>query len=209
MKRKGFVLGGVLLALILIVFYFDFAIVQKVSLIRNGFLDDFFMGITLVSKEITIFLVLTGLFLWESHRRKWVLPLWITLVLSTLISFILKYSVQRLRPYQLEIVSTLPIFQEANHLIWNFSFPSYHALIAFCVVPLLLKEFSKLKYVWITFATLAAFSRVYFGVHFLSDVIAGGVIGCLIGWFVLHTYENWGSKHKIIKRKTLNSLKKF
>jgi membrane-associated phospholipid phosphatase len=42
-------------------------------------------------------------------------------------------------------------------------------------------EFPRLKKFWVVLACLIAFSRVYFGLHFLSDVIIGGVIGYGIG----------------------------
>ena len=186
MKRKNFVLVGFSLIFIFFIsLYFDSEIVNGISLMRNNFLNDFFLGLTFVSSEIVIFFFLTSLFLWRDHKRRWILPLWLTLGISAGISFLLKYSVQRSRPFQLGIVSVLPALEKANHLIWNFSFPSFHAMLVFCAIPILSREFPRLKYVWIGFASLVAFSRVYFGVHFLSDVIAGGVIGLLIGWIVV------------------------
>jgi membrane-associated phospholipid phosphatase len=62
-------------------------------------------------------------------------------------------------------------------------------MLAFCAVPILAKEFPKFKYIWIIFAGLVAFSRVYFGLHFMSDVTAGGLIGLIIGWAVIE-FEN-------------------
>jgi membrane-associated phospholipid phosphatase len=58
-------------------------------------------------------------------------------------------------------------------------------MLAFCAVPILSKEFPKFKHIWIIFASLVAFSRVYFGLHFLSDVIVGGLIGYLVGLIIL------------------------
>ena len=73
-------------------------------------------------------------------------------------------------------------------------------MLAFCAIPFLSKEFPKFKYFWIAFASLIAFSRVYFGVHFLSDVIAGGLIGYLIGWFVLKTEKENKSCEGVYRR---------
>ena len=93
--------------------------------------------------------------------------------------------------------------RKKNYLVWNFSFPSFQAMLAFCAVPILAKEFPRFKYVWIIFAGLVAFSRVYFGVHFLSDVIAGGIIGYLLGIIVvkLEKEKKFGEKiMKILKK---------
>jgi len=62
-------------------------------------------------------------------------------------------------------------------------------MMAFCALPILTKEFPRLKYVWFLLAGLVAFSRVYFGLHFLSDVLAGGLIGYLLGYWVLKSEE--------------------
>ena len=169
---------------------------------RNNFLDNFFMGLTYLSSEIIIFFILTSLFLWQERKRKWILPLWFTFFVSAFVSFLLKFIMQRQRPFQIGIVQTLDILRENSHLIWNFSFPSFQAMLAFCAIPILSKEFPKFKYAWTVFAVLVAFSRVYFGVHFLSDVIAGGLMGYLIGITVVkHEKETkfWEKIYEKIK----------
>ena len=186
--------------LALVSFYFDSEIVKGVFSIRNALFNDFFMGITFVSSEIIIFFVLTSLFLWREHKRRFIFPIWITLGLSALVSFILKSSIQRLRPYQLGLVPVLTVLEKVNHLSWNFSFPSFQAMLVFCAVPILSKEFPRLKYVWIVFASLVAFSRVYFGLHFLSDVIIGGLIGYLLGMIILKTEKDYKFGERIYKK---------
>ena len=200
MRKKVIAIFVFVLLTIFISLYFDSEIVKGVSLIRNGFLNEVFLGLTFISSEIIIFFFLTSLFLWKEHKRKWIIPLWLTLSLSVIISFLLKVSIQRLRPFQLGIVSVLPVLEKSSHLIWNFSFPSFHAMLAFCAIPILSKEFPKLKYIWIIFAGLIAFSRVYFGVHFLSDVIAGGFIGYLLGAIIIKIEKENKFFEKIYKK---------
>ena len=200
MKKKSlFILLLVFLAII-ISLYFDSAIVKGVSFIRNEFLDEFFIGITSIVSGVIIFFILTSLFLWKEHKRRWIIPLWLSLTLSAVVGFLLKILIQRQRPFQLGIVPEIPILQTIGYSTWNFSFPSFQAMLAFCALPILSKEFPRFKYVWIVFAALVAFSRVYFGVHFLSDIIAGGFLGYLIGTLAVKLELDNSFGQKIYKK---------
>ncbi len=190
MKNKNLAILFITLSFAVILsFIFDNLIVQSISKLRNLFLDEVFLGVTFVSSEIIIFFSLTTLFLWREHKRKWILPLWLTLFFSAVLSFILKIMIQRARPFQLNLVSIPEMFISKSYELWNFSFPSFQAMLVFSALPILSKEFRKIKWIWIVFAVLVAFSRVYFGVHFLSDVILGGILGYLIGMFVIKLEE--------------------
>lgn len=180
-ERNQVVKISIVVFLIVISLYFDRDISKGILLIQNNTLTDFFLGITQASSAIIIFFFLTSLFLWQDNKRKWILPLWVSLISSAAVSFILKFSIKRLRPYQLGITNILPVLEKASHVVWNFSFPSFQAMLPFAAVPILSKEFPRFKYVWIVLASLIALSRVYFGLHFLSDVLAGGLIGYVIG----------------------------
>ncbi len=186
-KRALIFLWAFVAILILLSFYLDSKIVGFVALMRTSTLTDFFTGITFVG-PVLVFLFLTLVFI-KKHRRKWLIPLWATLIISEIVSFLLKVAIQRQRPFQLGLVSIIAGLQEAAYSAWDYSFPSAHAMLVFSALPFLSKEFPKLKYLWIFFACLVAFSRVYLGLHFLSDVIVGGVIGYLIGFVILTKWE--------------------
>lgn len=197
MNKKTAVIGfSLIITAIILSLYFDNQIIRAVSGIRNIFLDDVFLAVTLASSESVIFIILTFLFLWKGHKRRWIVPLWLTLGISAVVSFALKITIHRLRPFQQGIVSLLPSLQEASHDIWNYSFPSSHAIFAFCAVPILSKQYPKLKNLWIGIAILVALSRVYLGLHFLSDILAGGLIGYIIGMLIvrLEKEKKFGEK---------------
>lgn len=203
-KKRGVAWGLILILALIASFYFDTEIVYGVSLLRNKVLNNFFLGLTMISSSIIILFFLTSLFLWKEHKRKWIPPLWATLGISVIVGFIIKVAVQRQRPFQIGIVSLLSVLEEASHSIWNFSFPSFHAMLAFCALPILSNQFKKFKYVWIAFAILISFSRIYFGLHFLSDVIVGAILGYALGVIIMKTETEykWGEKiYKKIFRK--------
>ena len=187
-KRRFILINSLVLFLVLLAFKFDNRLAILISLIRNSSLDSFFMGITYASSVLIVFVFLTLIFIKE-NKRKWILPLWVTLATNIIIGFLLKIVIQRQRPYQLGLVATFETLIKNSHRAWDFSFPSFQAMMIFSAIPFLSKEFPKFKYVWVVFACLVAFSRVYFGVHFLSDVIAGGLIGYMIGYFILRNVE--------------------
>lgn len=66
----------------------------------------------------------------------------------------------------------------------GYSFPSAHTTMAF-MAALILSRFFKRPALFFTLALLVAFSRVYIGVHFVTDVLAGALVGTLIGWSLL------------------------
>lgn len=114
-------------------------------------------------------------------NRKLVYLLWLTFIISFILAFAIKLIVLRQRPIE---AFTYPFTS-----IINYSFPSMHAMVVFSFLPLLIKYLPKQKSFWIIFAFLVAFSRIYLGFHFLSDVVFGALAGYFAGDFLLELYE--------------------
>ena len=71
-------------------------------------------------------------------------------------------------------------------------FPSGHAASGFVCAYLLTRSFGKKGALAYIPATLIALSRVYVGVHYLSDVLAGMALGTLVGaavWAAAGLYQ--------------------
>jgi undecaprenyl-diphosphatase len=65
------------------------------------------------------------------------------------------------------------------------SFPSAHAAMATAGVLAATQMLRHTGWILWPFAALVAFSRVYLGVHWPSDVLAGLALGFGVAWFVL------------------------
>jgi undecaprenyl-diphosphatase len=68
----------------------------------------------------------------------------------------------------------------------DFSFPSGHATIAFMAAVILSDRFRTWRPLFFSLAAIVAFSRVYLGAHFPSDVIAGAAFGSAIGYALVY-----------------------
>jgi undecaprenyl-diphosphatase len=64
----------------------------------------------------------------------------------------------------------------------QFSFPSGHTITAFAVTVALGAFYPSMLAGLFFCAVSVALSRILLGMHFLSDVIAGAVLGALLGW---------------------------
>ena len=86
---------------------------------------------------------------------------------------------------------------------FGYSFPSGHSALAFCTVTALLYFNRKYGAVGFIVAALAAFSRVYVAAHYISDVIAGSMLGVIIALicirFSKHVYKAESKFSELLK----------
>lgn len=180
--EKIFLIG---LVLLLISFFVDDYLAHLVVYLRNYFLNSFMLWVSYLGTTLVVLVIMSSLFLWQERKRRWIIPLWLSVFLTSLVVYILKILIARNRPDIAPLV-----------LKTNFSFPSGHTGVAFSTLRILDKEFKKLKWFWLFVCFLIGFSRFYLGVHYLSDVIAGALVGYFVGVFVLELWK----KKKIIKK---------
>lgn len=135
------------------------------------------------------------------------MPFWASIGLAYLVNVLIKIIIRRARPFQDGIVSVLGIslyFMKNSINTWDFSFPSGHTVLVFCILPILDKEFRKFKWIWLVFAILVGFSRIYFGIHYLSDVLAGAALGYLTGLLIIKIEEKYRFGERVVKRLRLD-----
>jgi undecaprenyl-diphosphatase len=187
MKKEVWYIFGFLA--LLISFIFDNQIVSFITGNRITAFNEFFIWISYFGASVIIFILMSSLFMYEEKKREWIPVLWSSFIVALLIGFLIKWGIARLRPYEtLNIINLV----SAN----GFSFPSNHAIAAFAALPVLDKEYPNFKWFWLIIAIVIIFSRVYLGVHYLSDVIAGAFIGFSIG----NCFIFMEKKYKLFKK---------
>lgn len=142
-----------------------------------------FIWITLLGEGwIIVLFTLIVSFILFLYKKKWhMLGLWFAVIGSEGFTFLTKIIFDRPRPINAVFLET------------SASFPSAHATAAVSfygfIVYLLIKKIKQKKYriftvlLGLTLITLIGFSRLYLGVHYMSDVLAGYLIGLL--WLYL------------------------
>lgn len=99
---------------------------------------------------------------------------------TLLINFIIKVVLNRQRPVH-EEENLRPLVGVPS----SKSFPSSHAAMSFAAAIFLTHFHPELWPLFFGLALLMSWSRIYVGVHYPSDVIAGTAVGLLMGWIIL------------------------
>ena len=101
------------------------------------------------------------------------------------------------RPRPCHEINGIPVLEHIRLLVpcgAGYSFPSSHAANSFGVATLLAFYYRRWSWAFFLFASVMAFSRVSVGVHYPSDVLAGGIVGGALAVGVITIYEAIGKK---------------
>lgn len=129
-------------------------------------------------KILLLIMVLLSAFLFWIKEAKKAIFIFFSAGFGGLILFIIKYTVQRVRP--------LP------EVFNGYSFPSGHStiIVVFFLSLLFIINKKEILSMLATFAIIAVpISRVVLGAHFLSDVIAGLLLGSIVVDFMKVYYK--------------------
>ncbi|WJH35091.1 phosphatase PAP2 family protein [Paenibacillus sp. CC-CFT747] len=139
------------------------------------FIDIFFSKITHLGGATATILVTLALVLFaEQPWRKAGLISLIALAVSHLPVAAIKKKYPRLRPYLV-----LPGTATGENPLTDHSFPSGHSTAIFAaVIPFVLVS-PALGFLLIPLALLVAYSRMYLGLHYPSDCLAGALLGTM------------------------------
>ena len=167
----------------------------------SDFLTNLMKAITKLGDPILVVILCFSLLFFKKTRIKVGLPLSISVIASETLNLILKEIFARQRPTILQLVNES-----------SYSFPSGHAMVnatiytMFGILILKYIKDKKLKILLlipcIVMPFLIAFTRVYLGVHYITDVMGGLLLGFLVPIVML---ERVKLKNRVKKDKDKNN----
>lgn len=160
--------------------------------LRSSPVTMFFYVITnSLSFVILLFVILTIISMfykkWQPHRRM-LIGMMFSLILTSYITEIIKHSIGRLRPYEHMPgrIDTLGTGQPTDPSMPSGHSSSSAALAASFALRVKGWLVPALLYAW---SILVALSRMYLGVHYISDVLVGSIIGTMIAFGSAYLFD--------------------
>ena len=174
MKNPPMLLTAVLVMVFLTYFAvnYDAQIFSAIKSVQNPVLGVIMLLITnIATLYIGVPIVLALIYF--SKKRKLLADLFVGLLIAIALTMLLKMLIARPRP---EDIMNVGFWASAAFS----SFPSDHASTAFVMFGIIGHHLKKWKLWLYLLAALIAISRVYLGVHFPTDVLAGAFLGILV-----------------------------
>ena len=158
---------------------FDYNITHFIrDLNYGGVLDNLFTYVTFTGS--TVFMVLIIALLYIGGARKEALVFAVVFVVTNVLALGIKYIVARPRPSDLGVI---PETEAA--------FPSVHTANAFALTTTISRYHRKFTIVMFVWAVAIAFSRVFLGLHYFTDVIGGAVLGFVVSYVITRAALRW------------------
>ncbi len=160
---------------------------------------DVFFSVLIILGTIYVWLVLVPALWWKGKRNEAV-DLFLLILLVLVVTTLLKFLFASPRP---EDIREVPIPVPGYFGLDVYSFPSNHASMAFACALFLSFRFRKWTMPLFVYAFLIGLAKIYVGAHYPGDIIAGAVVGLIVGFLFiwLGKYESYVTlRAKLIER---------
>jgi undecaprenyl-diphosphatase len=131
----------------------------------------------------------------REYKRHTCVAAGLSFLLGLLLAQIMLLFIHRMRPYDAGV----------SHLIVaptvDWSFPSDHAIASLSIVfAFALQGLRRWSFIFLALAALVCFSRIYVGMHYVSDILGGAVVALFAAYFVKWIYQADTKVDRIITR---------
>ncbi|HOF55943.1 MAG TPA: phosphatase PAP2 family protein [Prolixibacteraceae bacterium] len=177
--------------------YFDEQLFLRLNGINSPWWDTAMLFITRKESWLPLYITVIWLIIRTYGKQSWFVLAFLVmgLVVSDQGTGILKEIVERARPgYDPD---TAPLTHIVIHKGGEFGFPSSHASNTFFLLTFTALLFRN-RYTFMIFlvwALLVSYSRIYTGVHFPLDIAGGWIFGIFTGWF-FYRLLSWGASRR-------------
>jgi len=164
---------------------YDTALLLEITQYRITAIESFLVLWT--NGVIYIFMSLIVIVLWLRGEKNPAIYLALGLIVDALLVSYLKIMIHRPRPYEVLPIMPLEIAENLRSL------PSGHTATAFLSATILSKFYSKYAVFLFVIAAFIGLSRLYMGVHYPLDVIAGAITGFLVGIIIVDLMDRYAT----------------
>ena len=173
---KDLIVFSILIFLLILSLIFDPELMIIVGSLKNNFLNSFFSFVIFFEQDIIFYpLIIIATSLLLVWKKKSAVPYLLSVCIAVILGFALKSFISRPRP----------LLQDLS------SFPSGHANLSAASLPFIEKKtFKWINILFIAIVCIMLFARVWFNLHYFSDIFGGMILGYGISFIVKNVLKN-------------------